>query len=133
MFDKASAARQYLRVGVDTASSGQTLLALYDTAILDAQSAVASIRDQEVEATEKHVRRVNAILTELIRALDHQVAPEFCQGLTRFYLYLQRRLSDAVDQNAPEAAAEVARNLDELRQAWRQAEAQTLSDKSTKP
>jgi flagellar secretion chaperone FliS len=113
--------RKYMQVNIQTASRGQILLALYETAIRYAKMGAASIRSGNVAAKGRELQRVTAIVSELAATLDRAVAPDLCDSLERLYFYMQDRLAHANAMMDPEAAEEVARLLDTLREAWAQA------------
>ncbi|MFZ5776418.1 MAG: flagellar export chaperone FliS [Thermodesulfobacteriota bacterium] len=117
----ADAAKRYFTMSLQAASKEQVLLTLYDTAIQEANWATDAIRCRDLEAKTRHLHRVSTILSELINALDHKIAPEFCMHLLELYLYMKRRLTEASTNLEAEAAEEVARLLAGLREAWRQA------------
>lgn len=118
------ATKKYLQVSMQTSSRGQILLALYDTAIRYARQGAASIRARNVVAKGRDLQRVSAIVAELTSTLDRSAAPELCDNLEQLYFYMQGRISQANAMLDAEAAEEVARLLETLREAWGQAVAQ---------
>jgi len=118
------ATKKYLQVSLPTSSRGQILLALYDTAIRYARQGAASIRARNVVAKGRDLQRVWAIVAELTSTLDRAAAPELCDNLEQLYFYMQGRISQANAMLDAEAAEEVARLLETLREAWGQAVAQ---------
>lgn len=120
-----SAAKKYMNVNTLTASRGQLLIALYDTAIRYAKQGAASIKNGDVVAKGKELQRVAAIISELTANLDRSVSVEICDNLERLYAYMQERLAQANALLDAGAAEEVARLLDTLREGWLQAIAET--------
>jgi flagellar protein FliS len=116
--DAAASVRRYKQVRVNTASAGQLLLALYETAVRHARMGAASIRNNEVVAKGQQLQRVSDIVAELTSTLNANVAPELCSNLESLYFYMQERLSIANALMDAEAAEEVAELLDTLRGAW---------------
>ena len=114
----AASVRRYKQVRVQTASRGQLLVALYETAVRYAKAGAHSIREGNVVAKGKELQRVADIVAELNSTLNHEVAPELCQRLEQIYFYMQERLAMANAMMDPEPAEEVGRLLDMLREAW---------------
>lgn len=111
-------ARRYKQVGVETSTPGQILLALYGAAIRFSRRSAELIRNGDVVGKGKEIQRVSAILTELASTLDRKYAPELCDNLEQLYFYMQERLTHANMAMDPDAAEEVAKLLDTLREAW---------------
>jgi len=126
------AAKRYKQVNVQTASRGQILLALYETAIRYAKQGAESIRRGDVVAKGKELQRVAAIVAELTSTLDHSAAPDLCANLEQLYFYMQERLALANATLDPEPAEEVAKLLEVLREAWFQAVSQ-VEGNTTQP
>ena len=114
----AVGARRYKQVNVQTASRGQILLALYETAVRFARQSAASIRAGDVVAKGKEIQRVSAIFAELAATLDRRVAPELCDTLEQLYFYMQERLALANANMDPQPAEEVAGLMSGLHEAW---------------
>lgn len=112
---------RYKQVDVHTMSRGQILLALYETAIRNANESAKSIRAGDVTAKGRQIQRVSSIVGELASTLDRDVAPELCDNLEMLYFYMQERLARANAHMEPEPAEEVARLLQTLYESWRQA------------
>jgi flagellar secretion chaperone FliS len=112
---------KYKQVNVQTMSRGQILLALYETAIRFARMGAQSIRSRNFASKGRELQRVSSIVGELASTLDREVAPELCDNLELLYFYMQERLAHANAKMDPDAAEEVARLLDILREAWVQA------------
>lgn len=123
MYSSASV-RKYQQVSVQTASPGQLLLALYETAVRYAKQAAESIRRNDVAAKAREIQRVSDIVSELTSTLDKSVAPELCDNLEQLYFYMQDRLSEANAKMDPLPAEEVAKLMDTLREAWVEAVSQ---------
>lgn len=117
----AARARAYKEVQMTTATPGQILLALYDTAIRYSRMAGESIRAGNVALKGQQLQRVSDIVAELTSTLNHQAAPELCVTLEQLYFYVQERLSHANSQLDADAAVEVGRLLETLRSGWAEA------------
>ncbi len=123
----AARARRYKQVNVQTATPGQILVALYETAVRYARMGAESIRQGNVIAKGKQLQRVADIVAELNSTLDRDVAPELCDKLEQIYFYMEERLALANATMDPAPAEEVGKLLDTLREAWVEAVAQTES------
>jgi len=121
----AAAAQRYRQVGVETASPGLVLLALYDGAIRFGREAAQATRRGEVARKGERIARVMAIVGELQSTLDHDKAPDLCAKLDRLYEYAQDRLELANRTLDAGAVEEVVRLLETLREGWQGAVAQT--------
>jgi len=115
------ATKRYMQVNMQTASRGQILLSLYETAIRQSRQAAASIRAKNIIAKGRELQRAAAIIAELASTLDRSVAPELCDNLERLYFYMQERLAEANAMLDPKPAEEVANLLETLHNAWTQA------------
>lgn len=109
---------QHDQVNLPTGTTGQTLIALYDTAIRHARQGARSIQARQLVAKGKELQRVSSIIAELASTLDHAVAPQLCANLEQLYGYIQRQLALASARMDPAAAEEVASLLGTLRDAW---------------
>ena len=112
---------KYKSVNVQTASPGQLLVALYETAIRYARQAAGSIRAGNVVAKGREIQRVADLITELASTLNRDVAPELCDNLEQLYFYMGERLSESNATMTPEPVEEVARLMETLKEAWIQA------------
>jgi len=124
---------RYKQVDVQTAAPGQTLIALYETAIRFARQGAASIREGNVVAKGQALQRVATIIAELAATLNRPVAPELCDNLEQLYFYMQERLAQANAKLDPEPAEEVARLLTTLKEAWVQVVGQVETARPAPP
>lgn len=123
------ATKRYMQVNMQTATRGQILLALYEAAIRYAKQGAASIRAGNIIAKSRELQRVSAIVAEFASTLDRPVFPELCDNLERLYFYMQERIAQANATLNPEPAEEVARLLEILYDAWKQAVEQVEGNK----
>lgn len=91
----ASAANQYLRTKVLTATPEQLQLMLYDGAIRFTEQARAALLQNNRDQGYTHIIRAQKILSELLSGLKHEVAPELCGKLASLYTFCYRKLIDA--------------------------------------
>ncbi len=113
----------YKNTSIHSASPGQLVIALYDGAVAAAARAYEAHLVGDIEARGLNIDKAQAIIAELISSLDFDVDSELCERLFNIYLYISRRLFDAVLHNTPEGLLEACKLLKELRAAWAQVEA----------
>ncbi len=117
MLESAAAAR-YTQVRNATSTPGELLLALYDGLFRFLNGAKACIERKEMSRARELLSRVHAIFSELIIALDHDVAPELCGQLEGLYGFCIDRLQVASRKSDLTAIDEILRVLTPLREAW---------------
>ncbi|PWW08351.1 flagellar protein FliS [Paenibacillus cellulosilyticus] len=113
----------YQQSSVQTASSGQLLLMLYEGAIRFTKSGMEGIKSRNYEAANTNLIKAQAIVNELIAALNHDY--DIAKDLLRIYEYLLHLLIQANVKKDETMAAEAVKHLSELRDAWKQAVKQT--------
>jgi flagellar protein FliS len=91
----ASAANNYLRAKVFTATPEQLQLMLYDGAIRFGEQARAALEQKNWDQSYTLIVRAQKIITELNCGLKHDLAPELCGKLASLYNYCYRKLVDA--------------------------------------
>jgi len=116
----------YLEAKVNSASSSQMLIMLYDGLIEQAEIAEAELSaqsspDQGAQAAQAVSRCIN-IITELISTLKFSVNPEFCGTLKGLYVFFTREFSEASAKRAPKKIRAILPLIRELRDAWVQAD-----------
>lgn len=115
--------QQYRQIEVETASPGRLVLMLYDAAIKNCRQAAVAWESgnssNETVARDK-LYRAQDILTELIGSLNFE-AGDLARQLFQLYEYMNYRLIQSVVRRDASAAREVAKLLEELREAWEQA------------
>lgn len=116
-------ARIYRANSVLTATPGQIVLMLYDSAL----GALASAREafalpprdlHRYETINRHLRRAQRIITELKNTLNFEVGGDVAPTLYRLYEYYNRRILEANMKKEIEPIREVEHLLGDLRDAW---------------
>lgn len=74
--------------------------------------------------------KAHAIVSELLVALDREVAPELCDNLAAVYDFSLARLSDANREANANHVVEVMRALTPLREAWKLAVPRAIAEAS---
>lgn len=113
------AAQQYRTAQVATAEPGRLVLMMYDGALRFASQARQAIEDNNIEAANTYLGRVQDIVSELSAALDGN-AGEIAANLEQMYEFVNRRLVEANIQKDTDPLDEAVGLLEELRDTWRQ-------------
>ena len=117
MLESAAAAR-YTLVRNTTSTPGELLLALYDGLFRFLNGAKACIENKQLPRARELLSKCHAIISELMIALDHDVAPELCGQLEGLYQFCIDRIQVASRKSEVTAIDEVTRVLTPLREAW---------------
>jgi flagellar protein FliS len=112
------AAQRYNQVRANTSTPGELLLALYDGMFRFLNGAKVCFENKQDARGRELVAKARAVVSELLLALDHKVAPELCANLAAVYDFALLRLSDATRHATPEPVEEAIRVLTPLREAW---------------
>jgi len=112
---------QYRTVTTQTATPGDLLLQLYQAAIKNAGQASEAIDRRDPAKAHGHIVRVQDIVIELRRTLDHERGGDVSVTLDRLYGYMLQRLVAANIDKDRAPLAEVTGLLRQLLTAWRTA------------
>lgn len=113
--------QKYKNTQVETADRGKLLLMLYDGAIKFSKAAKRAMEEENYEAVNNKLNRVQAIIAELHSTLDMEQGGEIAENLELLYDYMNRRLIKANVDKELAPLEEVLRMLQELRETWQQA------------
>lgn len=108
--------QKYQQVQAQTASKPKLLIMLYDGAIRFVRSGMEGIDEQNIEKTNTNFCKAQAIIHELISALNFDYS--ISNDLLRIYDYMVNQLIIANVQKSTDSAKEVLEHLTELREAW---------------
>jgi flagellar protein FliS len=114
------AAKAYLVTQVSTASQGDLLLMLYDTAIKHLRQAIDKMRAGDVAAKGVLITKALAIISELQESLNKDRGGDISKNLFQLYFFCNSRLLMANLKMRPEIVEEVITILSGLRQAFAQ-------------
>ncbi len=112
---------------VTLASSGQLLLMAYDGMLRFLADGRRAMQEQRLDTQSRCLTKTQALLLELMVALDHSVNPPLARNLDRLYRYMYDRLMHANVADDVTALDEVATLLAELRDTWAEADRLTRS------
>lgn len=107
----AHRADAYLRTRVMTASPAELRLMLIDGAIRFARQGRQGLIDRDYEAAYNGITQSQAIMMELINALDHDQDPTLCERLAALYTWMYRQMMDASTRKDPAPINDVIRLL----------------------
>jgi flagellar protein FliS len=114
----AAARLAYTEASVTTASPERLVVMLYDGAIRFLTQAAAALRGGRRDVTREKLRRAQAILDELNRALDMQRGGDIAINLRSLYTFCSRHIIDSTLHADPEGYEKVAELLGGLRESW---------------
>ena len=113
-----SAAQQYLRNAVLTASREKLHLMLYDGAIRFCQQARDAIVRKDIEGSYNLLTRAQNIVLEMQSALNPAVDPALCGRMSGLYSFIYRRLVEANIGKDLQALDDALQILQYQRQTW---------------
>ncbi len=111
----------YQQNQVQTASSEQILLMLYEGAIRFTKQARMAMEEGDRITKLEKVSRAMAIITELSNTLDFETGGEIAENLDGLYAFMTRELTRSNIENNPEPLQTVIDLLSELHEGWVQA------------
>lgn len=107
---------KYQQASVQTASGPQLVLMLYDGAIKFVRLGIEGIHDRNLEKANTNLLKAQAILNELIAALDFNY--EVSKNLLLLYEYMIHQLMQANLRKVQEPAQNVLGHLLDLKETW---------------
>jgi|SRR5580658_6546588 flagellar protein FliS len=116
-------ARVYRENAVLTASPGQLILMLFDSAARSMATAHAAFERpksdlRRFEVISRELLKAQAIFVELRGSLNHEVSGEFAGTMEGLYTYYNRRLREANMRKEVGPLAEVEQLFSVVRDAW---------------
>lgn len=98
---------------------------LYDGLLNFASTAQENVGGTDTESLRiaaENIDRCMRILTELNMVLNHEVAPEFCDRMSKLYTFFIEQLSKSLRERDPEVLSGIIPLIRELRDAWSEAD-----------
>ncbi|MDR3640799.1 MAG: flagellar export chaperone FliS [Humidesulfovibrio sp.] len=114
------AAKAYLATQVTTASQGDLLVMLYDTAIKHLRQSIEKMRVGDMAGKGILISKAITIVSELQQCLNKERGGEIAKNLSNLYFFCNTRLLMANLKVKPEIVEEVITILSGLRQAFAQ-------------
>ncbi|WP_438493037.1 flagellar export chaperone FliS [Paenibacillus sp. IHBB 3054] len=108
--------QKYQQAQAQTASKPKLLIMLYDGAIRFVKLGMDGISQKDYEKANNNLCKAQAIINELISALDYNYP--ISNDLLKVYEYMQHRLIEANVNKKNTQAEEVLEYLIDLREAW---------------
>jgi flagellar protein FliS len=113
-----SAAQNYLKTKVLTATPEQLQMMLYDGALRFGEQARVAMNAGKFDESYDLITRVQKIVLELNCSLKHEVAPDVCGKLSALYNYVYRKLIEANVAHDAKAMEEAIELLRYQRETW---------------
>jgi flagellar secretion chaperone FliS len=110
--------QQYQNTQIQTASTGDLILLLYDGAIRFLNRAVLGIEEKRLDTAHADIVRGQDIVLELMTGLDFERGGELAVNLRELYLFMYQTLLQANLKKDVEKIHTVIRLLDNVRGAW---------------
>lgn len=117
----ASPYNPYQNNQVITSSPEKILLMLYDGAINFSKMAIEQLQRQDLAGKGKYLGKAQAIVTELMNTLNHEIGKDLSKQLEQLYLYLIDEFTQANLHNSVESLENAVKILTILRDGWTEA------------
>lgn len=108
----------YRNNAVNTASSGELTLMLYNGALKFVKQAKKDVHANNYEAKNKNIQKAQDIIREFMLTLNQKM--EISQQMLPLYEYMNHRLTQANLKNDAEPLEEVVSLLTQFRDTWKQ-------------
>lgn len=109
---------QYKTTQVSTSSPEKLLLMLYDGAINFTKIALEKMDARDIAGKGKYIGKAQAIVSELMNTLNHEVGGDISRRLEQLYIYLIDEYLKANIHNSSRALENALRILSVLRETW---------------
>lgn len=113
-----SSLNQYQNTQVGTASPEKILIMLYDGAINFTRIALEKMNKGDVAGKGRFVGKAQAIVSELMNTLNHEVGGEVARNLEQLYIFIIDEYLKANINNSPQSLENALRILGMLRDTW---------------
>lgn len=109
---------QYQNTQINTSSPEKLLLMLYDGAINFTRIALDKMEKKDIAGKGMYIGKAQAIVSELMNTLNHEVGGDISRQLERLYIYLIDEYLAANINNSPRSLENALRILTILRDTW---------------
>ena len=113
--------KAYRRATADADTPAKRLDAVFERSILECRRAMELIKVRDAAGKGAAINRAVDLVTELVAALDRDMAPELCERLAGLYMFVLNRLGDANIKFSVEPILETVTILENLRDAFAEA------------
>jgi flagellar protein FliS len=110
--------QQYQATQIQTASTGELVLLLYDGAVRFLTRAQAALAERRLDDASEDLVRAQEIVLELVAGLDLERGGALAANLRELYLFIYKTLLEANLRKDGTAIATVLRLLEPVRSAW---------------
>jgi len=114
----------YRAAAVQSASSVELVIMLYDMLIEDIRGAIDALRENNVEKRGEELKHGMLVLQQLQGSLDFENEGEAATTLDRFYTMIRGKLLEAHLKASLDLMGEQIRLLLDVREAWKEAASQ---------
>lgn len=111
--------QQYQQTQVQTASTGELVVLLYDGAVRFLSRALLHLEEDRRESAGADLVRAQEIVLELLTGLDLEQGGLLAANLRDLYLFMHQTLVEANVRKNADQVRTVIRLLDRIREAWR--------------
>ena len=109
---------QYQNTQINTSSPEKLLLMLYDGAINFTRIALDKMDKKDIAGKGMYIGKAQAIVSELMNTLNHEVGGDISRQLERLYIYIIDEYLAANINNSPRSLENALRILTILRDTW---------------
>ena len=109
---------QYQNTQINTSSPEKLLLMLYDGAINFTRIALDKMEKKDIAGKGMYIGKAQAIVSELMNTLNHEVGGDISRQLERLYIYLIDEYLAANINNSPRSLENALKILTVLRDTW---------------
>ena len=113
---------EYLANQVMAASPEQLVIMAYDGALRFARVAREAMKVDDIKTHSLNILRAQDIIMYLLSTLNSDASPELSFDLSRIYVYIHGRLTDANLKSDVKIMDECIELLNNIREAWAEAE-----------
>jgi flagellar protein FliS len=118
----------YLRAGVQSASSVQLVIILYDLLIGALMSAIGAIDKNDIEERSRELKRAFLVLEQMECSLDMESGGDAAKNLARFYAALRSNILNAHAQESRSGLEKQIQLLFQVRSAWATVDRQSAAN-----
>ncbi len=110
---------KYKQTSVTTASRGQVLLMLYESAIKHTKVAIEAVNAKQLARKGESILKIQDIINELALTLNHDVGGNISKDLERLYNYMIEQITTANIKNEAKPLEIVLKLLETLYEGWK--------------
>lgn len=111
--------QQYQSTQIQTASTGDLILLLYDGALRFLGRADLAISERRLDQASTDIGKAQDIVLELLSGLDFERGGDLAVQLRELYVFIYNALIEANIKKDAEKVRTAIRLLDRVREAWR--------------